>query len=104
MDGTTTLKMTNTVYGTVTDDDGVSLFEVSENGSSWTTVASDGSWSYSASSGDGTKTLYFRVTDAAGTIFTTGGSDTPKIQYASTTVSTPIAFKVDTLPPGTVIG
>ncbi len=175
--GTTTLKLTNTVYGTVSDDDGVTKLEIGEAAfdgvtvtpnsgsdvfatgsahglvagtavyfggtalpagisantryyvisegldathfevsqtldgtkldytsdgtdvtiSAFQTVTADASWSYDASSGDGTKRLYFRVTDASSTVFTTDLSNEPRIQDAADDTS--VTFKVDTKTP-----
>ena len=99
--GTTILKMTDTVYGTVSDDDGpVTLFRVSENGTVWENVTLDGgTWSRDASAGDGAKLLYFEVTDASGTVFTTDLSDEPKIQYGMTIYNSFVAYRVDTVTP-----
>lgn len=100
VDGTTTLKLINTVYGTVTDDDGVTTFEISENGTLWSAVTvSGGMWSYNASAGDGLKTLYFRVLDSAATTFTTDLADEPFVRYGASTVSAPVTFRVDTVTP-----
>jgi hypothetical protein len=85
--GTSKLKMSSTVYGTVTDDDGVSNFYYTTKSgiaptasatedptTGWTTIPlSSGTWNVSSGS-DGTTTLYFKVVDAAGTTFTTNNS------------------------------
>jgi hypothetical protein len=179
--GGSTIKLTNTVYGTVTDDDGVTTFAVGEgsfddvavtasassnkihkaghglaagtavyfNGSmpggltsnkryyvispglgsddfelgaspsdttaiditsdissgltmtAFFTITLEGaSWSYDASSGDGSKTIYFKVIDAAGTTFSTGdATNKPKIKNGAGFVDSSVGFKVDTTPP-----
>lgn len=100
-DGTTTLKMARTVFGTVSDDDGTpGQFEISENGTVWSNVPIDGgTWSYDASAGDGLKSLYFRVTDAVGAVFTTDVGSEPRIQLGAGYYETFVRFRVDTLPP-----
>lgn len=59
-----------TIYGTVTDDDGVSGFYVSTNGGTdWSSNCYDsGSWTYTFSD-DQKYTLTFKVVDAEGTTF-----------------------------------
>ena len=68
-----TLKLSHTIYGSVTDDDGpITTFEISQDGTVYTTVTTSGeSWDYDVTGDDGAKTLYFRVTDSPGTQFTT---------------------------------
>lgn len=74
---------TKTLRGTITDDDGIQSFQISEDGTTYSAVTvTNGSWSYDITSGDGEgKTIYFKVTDTAGTTFTTGAVST-----SSTTV------------------
>lgn len=112
-DGSTTLKMINEVYGTVSDDDGITLFEISEDGATWLNaganparVVVDGnSWTYISSTGDGSKTLWFRVTDSAGMVFTTNPANDdntlaePKVQYGLVFTSSSVTYKVDTVTP-----
>lgn len=80
-----------TLRGTITDDDGISSFQISEDGSSYTTLnLSNGSWDYDITSGDGEgKNVYFKVTDSAGATFITGGGTagekTPYYLFAKTT-------------------
>ncbi len=104
IDGNTTLKMTGTVYGTVTDDDGVDTFEISEDGADWHAVTpSGGTWSWdSLVAGDGLKSLYFRVVDDAEptpTTFVTGAADSPIVQFGAATGSGVVTYRVDTVPP-----
>jgi large repetitive protein len=108
-DGGTVLKMVNTVFGSVNDDDGsIVKFELSENGTVWTEqLLSGGSFSYDASAGDGAKTIYFRVTDAKNTVFSTSAAtslEKPRIEtnpaeLPAAYVDGPVAFQVDTAPP-----
>lgn len=78
-----------TLIGTITDDDGISSFQISEDGSSYSDVRiTNGSWSYDITGGDGEdKKVYFKVTDTAGTTFTTASTTkkTPYYRYAKTT-------------------
>lgn len=102
--GSTILKLTRTVYGTVSDDDGsvsAANFRVSEDGAAWVAATSydAGTWSYDASAGDGVKTLYFRVTDSAGTVFATNASDEPRVQNGAGYWETYVGFRVDTVTP-----
>jgi len=110
VDGSTILKMTNVVFGSVSDDDGVSLLEISETGTFSDTASDDVTldgvaWSYTSSDDDGIKTIYFRVTDTEGTVFTTiAANDTailtePKVQYNSTFASSSVSYRVDTVTP-----
>jgi hypothetical protein len=72
-----TIKKALTVHGSVTDDDGVSMVEISEDdGSHWTDIgASSGVFEFNPSNtDDGMKTVMFRITDAAGGVFTTGAT------------------------------
>ncbi|MFA6507262.1 MAG: Ig-like domain-containing protein, partial [Treponemataceae bacterium] len=99
--GTSILKMTRTVYGTVSDDDGTpAAFSVSEDNASWTAITLDGgNWSYDASAGDGAKNLYFRVTDASGTVFSTDAANEPRVQNGAGYWETYVTFRVDTVTP-----
>ncbi len=99
----TTLKLASTVFGSVSDDDGtITLFRVSEDGSSWTTVPlSGGTFSYNSSAGDTTKTLYFEVTDKVGKVFTTAAGSSankPRVENGAIGVyiETTVSYKVDT--------
>lgn len=81
-----------TVQGTVSDDDGISSFAVSEDGSSYTDVTvSNGAWSYTIKSDDGENLpLYFKVKDTAGTTFTTAAAskfERPYYTFAGTSSS-----------------
>ncbi|WP_407425169.1 hypothetical protein [Treponema sp.] len=67
----------STLRGSVSDDDGISSFAISTDGTNYTdvTVAASGSWAFDLSEvGDGTVSLYFKVTDTEGTTFTTGAA------------------------------
>jgi hypothetical protein len=99
--GTDTLKLSRTIYGSLTDDDGASLFEISEDNSSWTTVSLSGSaWQYNVSSTNGTKNLYFRVLDGAGLSFATNEVDEPRIIGDSAgEIADVLVFKLDTVTP-----
>ena len=76
------LKQANVIYGTVSDDDGVNKLEVSsDSGSNWTVIpVSSGAWTYQIAE-DGAYTMLFRVTDAAGTLFT--ASEAPSYSLES---------------------
>ncbi len=111
-DGTTTLKLSGVVYGTVSDDDGVTLLEISTTGTFSADASDDvsvdgGAWSFDAGGTDGTKELYFRVTDSKSTVFTTVKADDasvlaePKIQYQSSLYSSSVSYRVDTIAPET---
>lgn len=99
----TTLKMSNTVFGSVSDDDGTpTKLEISEDGSAWTDIAmSGGTFSYDSSAGDGTKTLYFRVTDKTARVFATNAAasaDKPRVENGvpSVYIESTVSYKVDT--------
>ncbi len=100
----TTLKMSRTVFGSVSDDDGTinpaTGFRVSENGgTSWTAVPlSGGTFAYTASAGDGTKTIVFEVTDKNSKVFTTGAIsplDKPRVENGAGYIETSVSFDVD---------
>ena len=97
----TTLKMVNTVYGVVSDDDGsLSKFEVSLDGSSWTELAlSGGTWSYELSTIDGSKNLYFRATDAKSASFSSELRVLRRTLPAKSYLAPPVAFRIDTVVP-----
>lgn len=102
--GSTILKLTRIVYGTVSDDDGAigaAGFRISEDGSNWVaaTTYDAGTWSYQASAGDGSKTLQFRVIDAAGTIFATDAAEKPRVQNGAGYWEAAVVFRVDTVTP-----
>ena len=63
-----------TIRGTLTDDDGITSFSISQNGSDWTAMpVSNGSWTYAITGGDAANILLkFKVVDAVGKTFTTG--------------------------------
>ncbi len=106
LDGTTTLKMTGTIFGSVSDDDGVpSSVSISTNGTTWVaTTYANGSWEYEMPAGDGLKTVYFRVVDSTGKTFSTNAAsdlDKPYLKYgvAAAETRTSISFRVDTVTP-----
>lgn len=79
------------IMGTVSDDDGIDKFEYSANaGTDWTEIpVSSGSWKIDGLDA-GKYSLTFRVTDLAGTVFTTNASTTtyakltrPKLRFAN---------------------
>ncbi len=88
MDNTEGWVTKSTVQGTVTDDDGVEEFYISQNGTTWKKqTVNSGSWSYEITGGDGEgKELFFKVKDKEGTTFVTGGSRfvRPYYLYAAT--------------------
>lgn len=99
----TTLKMSNTVFGSVSDDDGtLTKLEISEDESAWTEITmSGGTFSYDSSAGDGTKTLYFRATDKNTRVFATNAAasgDKPRIENGAPGVyiESAVSYKVDT--------
>lgn len=87
-----------TIYGTVSDDDGISSLKIStDNGTSWSdNLYKDGAWEYTFDS-DGKATLMFKVEDAEGTTFTsTTGSAmaiSPKLTDSQETPNT-FGYKV----------
>ncbi len=92
MDSASSWLTSSTLKGTVTDDDGISSFYISEDGSNYTSVSvSNGSWSYTITSADSDSIpLYFKVIDTTGSTFITAGSTIftrPYYLYASTTSS-----------------
>ena len=87
-----------TIYGTVSDDDGISSLKIStDNGTSWSdNLYKDGAWEYTFDS-DGKAMLMFKVEDAEGTTFTsTTGSamaNSPKLTDSQETPNT-FGYKV----------
>ncbi len=76
---------TGTIYGTLTDDDGTVLaenFAISEDGDNWQTANAtesklsytSGSWTFLPTTGDGAKSLYFKIKDTVGTVFVYTGT------------------------------
>ena len=98
----------NSVTGSITDDDGVEELYISQNGTDWgtpVTLINGINWSYNGLA-DGDRTLYFKVVDVAGTTFmssTTADQLTLPKTYLSDKTSTPIGapatFMVDTKKP-----
>ena len=93
------------ITGSVEDDDGnidFTNFDVSEDGTNWKPVTQLGTsrWSYTLSD-DGSYTLYFKVTDAAGNEFSNSSSQKIVIKGDDSTSSTTgtLTFTVDTLDP-----
>ena len=74
-------KNTKAIEGRISDDDGISSLEYSFDNSEWETVKLNGdSWEIEAN--EGANKIYFRVTDTAGTTFTsskTSGLTAPYI-------------------------
>lgn len=94
-----------TIYGTVSDDDGVSELRISvDGGSSWTDdLYKDGAWEYKFLS-DGKDELMFKVVDSEGAVFTsaTGSAmaNSPKLTDSQTTPNT-FGYKVSGSYPNT---
>lgn len=103
-----------TIYGTVTDDDGVSVLKISsDSGKTWSdNLYSNGAWTYNVE--EGASTLMFYVKDSNNTEFTSNnGSNittSPKISDSAatpatfgykgtTTLDTNLYIKVDTKAP-----
>lgn len=83
-----------TIYGTVSDDDGISSLKIStDNGTSWSdNLYKDGAWEYTFDS-DGKAMLMFKVEDAEGTTFTsTTGSAMAKSPKLTDSQETPNTF------------
>jgi hypothetical protein len=104
--GSPTLIQTKVIYGTISDDDGsvTSLAMKSSSSDSLLPVPIDGqSFTYTVTGSDGSKQLYFQITDKAGTTFTTAAvssATTPRLyQAADTYLETPLSFNLDTTPP-----
>jgi len=105
-----TLKLTKTLYGSLTDDDGApaTVKVKSFLADSYATITLDGgSFTYDVVGTDGTKELYFEVTDAKGTTFVSSAAatlDQPLFQYVDLSMITQsvngtFAFKLDTINP-----
>ncbi len=115
-----------TLKGTISDDDGISEFYISEStnfSDSDKVDVTNGTWSKEFSE-EGTKNLYFKLVDAGGTTFTTASSDVfsrPYYKFSGTKDSeiasgdygldnsTPITIQIDTAfpkigTPGLTIG
>ena len=98
----------NSVTGSITDDDDVKELYISQNGTDWgapVTLTNGINWSYNGLA-DGDRTLYFKVVDVAGTTFmssTTADQLTLPKTYLSDKTSMPIGapatFMVDTKKP-----
>jgi len=100
----TTLKMSRTVFGSVSDDDGSILsLRISENGAApeptWHNVSlSGGTFSYSSSAGDGLKTLWFEVVDKKSKPFTTNAESSlekPRIENGAGYIESTVSYVVD---------
>lgn len=110
LDGAEAIISSTSVMGTVSDDDSVSKFEYSINaGADWNEITvSSGSWKIENLDA-GTYSLTFRVTDKAGTIFTTGETkgtfatyNRPYLSYSDdvkTDNTSAVKFSVDLNPP-----
>lgn len=100
-------KNTKAIEGRISDDDGISSLEYSFDNSEWETVKLNGdSWEIEAN--EGANKIYFRVTDTAGTTFTsskTSGLTAPYITDGTNKFGTAAAadsvlyVTVDTTPP-----
>lgn len=107
-DGTTIWqKNTKVIEGRISDDDGIKSLEYSFDNSTWEKVEPNGdSWEIKAE--EGANKIYFRVTDTAGTTFTsskTSGLTAPYITDGTNKFGTADApdsvlyVTVDTIPP-----
>jgi len=102
LDGTSDdIISTQTILGTIRDDDGVDTFKYSTDGTTWTSITiTSGSWKIENLPA-GQNTIYFQVKDKAGTTFTTAdATDKPYIVFAgapTTKVDSTAAvkFKID---------
>lgn len=100
-------KNTKVIEGRISDDDGIKSLEYSFDNSTWEKVEPNGdSWEIEAK--EGANKIYFRVTDTAGTTFTsskTSGLTTPYITDGTNkfgTLDAPdsvLYVTVDTIPP-----
>lgn len=102
-------KGSDTIYGSITDDDGevISFQYSTDNSSTWTPITiSGGSWNLTLS--DGPKTILFKVTDAKGTEFisaTAASTSAPKLTDGTNTFGegaspdSKLYLKVDTHAP-----
>lgn len=82
------------ISGTISDDDGIERFQISQNNSSWADVTvTNGSWSYTITGGDNENIpLYFKIVDTGkykdgndiktGSTFTTGSGEFARPYYA----------------------
>lgn len=98
------LKNANVIYGTITDDDGItSLAYNTDRVSTWTDIpVSNGAWNLKLD--DGEKTIYFKVVDKAETMFTSAASadiKSPKLSDGTITFAdyTILHLNVDKTPP-----
>lgn len=100
-------KNTKVIEGRISDDDGIKSLEYSFDNSTWEKVEPNGdSWEIEAK--EGANKIYFRITDTAGTTFTsskTSGLTTPYITDGKNkfgTLDAPdsvLYVTVDTIPP-----
>lgn len=100
-------KNTKVIEGRISDDDGIKSLEYSFDNSTWEKVEPNGdSWEIEAK--EGANEIYFRVTDTAGTTFTsskTSGLTAPYITDGTNKFGTAAAadsvlyVTVDTIPP-----
>lgn len=100
-------KNTKVIEGRISDDDGIKSLEYSFDNSTWEKVEPNGdSWEIEAK--EGANKIYFRITDTAGTTFTsskTSGLTTPYITDGTNkfgTLDAPdsvLYVTVDTIPP-----
>ena len=126
------LKNTTKLYGTVEDDDGITSMQIRNNGTDWKDVTlntAKTSWSFDVkefitsgtdeqkqAAANGAHTIYFKVTDALGTEFTSATSSTldsvylvdgenkyGTIETGSAKPDSVLYVKVDTLFPEVVL-
>ncbi len=75
------------IRGSVQDDDGIAIFEISKNGADYeeVSVSADGSWVYPETGelSDGEYSFSFKVTDTNGTTFEKNESSSPKLTDAT---------------------
>jgi hypothetical protein len=100
--GSATLKGTSTIYGTITDDDGIvsKLFIKNPAGVASTDFVevdlTDTTFTYDLDSADGSTTLYFEIQDAAGTTFTSGAALPPRLlsTYPAANIASGTAYTI----------
>lgn len=101
-------KNTNVIEGRISDDDGISSLEYSFDNSTWNPVTKLNGDSWEIEAEEGANTIYFRVTDIAGTTFTSSknsGLTAPYITDGTNKFGTAAAVDsvlyvtVDTTPP-----
>lgn len=90
------------LYGSITDDDGtVQSVKISLDGTTWTeNIYNNGTWDYSFAE-DGTKTVYFEITDKSGKTFASNGTVKPKLSDGQNknTEDANLYLRIDTTSP-----